>query len=39
VISSEHSETNFFQLDNLPLAEIPSPYIKTVGLWRKNVQT
>jgi 8-oxo-dGTP pyrophosphatase MutT (NUDIX family) len=38
-ISSEHSEIKFFELDNLPVAEIPSPYIKPIELWCKNVQT
>jgi mutator protein MutT len=39
MVSSEHSEIKWFELDNLPIAEIPSPYIEPIKMWYANVQT
>ncbi|MFT5012277.1 MAG: 8-oxo-dGTP diphosphatase [Patiriisocius sp.] len=38
-ISEEHSEVNWFELDKLPTANIPLPYIEPLKIWSNKVKT
>ena len=38
-ISEEHSGVDWFELDKLPLADIPPPYIEPIKLWCDNIKT
>jgi ADP-ribose pyrophosphatase YjhB (NUDIX family) len=38
-ISSEHSELGMFTLENLPVGEIPQPYVQPIEAWHKRSET
>jgi 8-oxo-dGTP pyrophosphatase MutT (NUDIX family) len=38
-ISCEHSELGMFTLENLPVGEIPPPYVQPIEAWHKRSET